>query len=134
MAAYAAPPSAAVPPTSPEVSEQQNPLAQFLQNQGSPDQQAGAPGVNAMNLVEQKLNQVAAELKEVAKILVQNKPNAMPLLQKMLQAGSMLANEIQAGKPQNQAGQPGVQRQPPEPSGNGIPSPPTEEGGSPAMA
>lgn len=104
------PPSLSAPPTAPEVSEQQGPIAQFVQNRESPqDQQAPGPG-NAMALVSQKLNQVASSLKEVAKILVTNKPTLMPVLEKMLQAGSMLMNEVQSGMPQSQTGQASAQR------------------------
>ena len=123
MAAYAAPPSLSEPPTSPEVSEQQGPVAQFAQGyQGGPDQQAGA-GQNSMALVTQKLNQVASELKEVAKLLV-SKPNVMPILQRMLAAGSMLMNEIQGEQKGQQGGQAGIPRNRPE-------APP--EGGSPPI-
>jgi hypothetical protein len=118
VAAYAAPPSLDTPPTSPDVSDQQGPIAQFVQGQGQP----GGQGGNATALLSQKLNQVASELKEVAQILNTTKPNLMPILQNMLRAGSMLMSEIQADK--KQGGQAGVQRQQPE-------APP--EGGSPPI-
>jgi len=135
VAAYAAPPSLEAPPASLDVQEQQGPAAQFAQNyQQPPGQQAGGQGVNAMALAEQKLNQVASDLKEVAKLLVTSKPNLMPILQKMAQAGSMLMSEIQAGKPGGQQGQPGAQRSAPEPPGGGAPSmSPPDEGAQPAI-
>lgn len=125
MAASAAPPTLESPPVSPEVAgQQQGPSAQFIQGQ------PGGQGATADNLALQKLNQVASDLKEVAKVLVQSKPNLVPLLQRSLQALSMLTNELMAGK--QQMGQPGMQRQAPAPpdqsqegSGEGAP-PPTE--------
>lgn len=121
MAAYAPPsappPSPAQPPTSPDVAAQQSPVSQFLQGYQPQGEQAQAPGANAAALAAQKLNQVAADLKEVAKVLVTSKPNLMPLLQRMLSAGSMLMNELQTSLPQAQAGQAGVQRGPGSNSG-----------------
>lgn len=64
-----------------------------------------------MALVVQKLNSIASDLKEVAKLLVNTKPNLMPVLQKMLQAGSMLMSEIQSAQKGQQQGQPGPQAQ-----------------------
>lgn len=67
-----------------------------------------------MALVEQKLNSIAADLKEVAKILVSSKPNLMPVLQKMVEAGKMLMSEVQSSKPQAQQGMAGQPRGGPE--------------------
>jgi hypothetical protein len=118
--AAAAPPTLEAPPVAPEVSEQQaGPSAQFIQGQ-----EGGQPG-SASALVEQKLNQVASDLKEIAKILVQSKPNLVPLLQRSIQALSMLMNEVQQGK--QQVGQQGVQRQMPAAQGPEGP----EEGSPP---
>ena len=126
MAALAAPPSLASPPTSPDVAEQQSPTAQFAQGY---QPQVGEGGANsAMELAAQNLNQVASLLKDVAKVLVTSKPNLMPILQRMVQAGSMLMNEVQSNKPGSQVGQAGVQRQPPETAGAGP------EGGAPPPA
>jgi len=108
--AAAAPPTLDAPPQAPGVTDQQagpedqqqGPSAQFIQWQDSGNQ-----------LVEQKLNKVAADLKDVAKVLVQSKPNLVPLLQRSLQALSMLMNEIQQGK--QQQGKAGMQRSTPEP-------------------
>lgn len=118
MASPAAPPlTLSAPPTAPEVTEQQGPTAEFVQNRQSPQGEQAPGPANAAGLIEQKLNQVAAMLKEVAKMLVTNKPDLMPILEKMLQAGSMLMNELQQSMPKNQAGQAGVQRQAsPEPT------------------
>ncbi len=80
-----------------------------------------------MALVEQKLNQVAGELRDVARILMMSKPALMPVLQKMIQAGAMLMQEINKAKPQGQqpTGPPQAQ-----PSGGEQPGPtgPTEVG------
>jgi hypothetical protein len=119
VAAYAAPPSLDSPPTSPDVSEQQSPTAQFVNGQQG---QPGQEGSSASALLVQNLNQVASMLKQVAQILQTTKPNLMPILQNMLRAGSMLMAQIQQDK--QQGGQPGVQRQQPE-------APP--EGGSPPI-
>lgn len=108
-AAASAPPSLDTPPASPEVTGQQaGPSAQFIQGQGGQG--------SANDYAVGKLNQVASDLKDIAKVLVQTKPNLVPLLQRALQALSMLMNEVQSSK--QQMGQPGVQRQPPEPQGD----------------
>jgi len=125
VAAYAAPPTLESPPVSPEVAgQQQGPSAQFIQGQ------PGGQGATADNLALQKLNQVASDLKEVAKVLVQSKPNLVPLLQRSLQALSMLTNELMAGK--QQQGQPGMQRQAPAPPDQGQEG--SEEGAPPPVA
>jgi hypothetical protein len=122
-AAAAAPPSLESPPASPEVTGQQaGPSAQFIQGQGP-----GGQGSSASALALQKLNQVASDLKEVAKVLVQAKPNLVPLLQRSLQALSMLTNELMQG--QQQMGQPGMQRQAPAPPDQGQEG--SEEGAPP---
>ena len=66
-----------------------------------------------MALVEQKLNQVATELRDVAKVLVMSKPALMPVLQKMIQAGAMLMQEISKSKQEGQPQQPSGPPQPP---------------------
>jgi len=73
-----------------------------------------------MALVEQKLNQVASDLRDVAKVLVMSKPALMPVLQKMIQAGAMLMQEITKD---NQQAQPQQPSGPPEaPGGEGAES------------
>lgn len=112
-AAQAAPPALDNPPISPDVEDQQSPVSQYIQNQQGEGGQAQGPGANAGALVEQKMNQVAGILKEVAQLLVNFKPHVMPVLQKGVQALSMVMNEVQTSKQQAQQGQPGIQRQPP---------------------
>lgn len=124
MGALARPPMTA-PPTAPAVASQQGPVSQYLTNyQPSGEQAVGQP---PMALVEQKLNQVAGELRDVARILMMSKPALMPVLQKMIQAGAMLMQEINKAKPQGQqpTGPPQAQ-----PSGGEQPGPtgPTEVG------
>jgi len=104
------PPALSVPPTAPDVAEQQGPLAQYVQNQdASAADVQQAPKQNASALVERKMNEVAGGLKEVATLLVSNFPDLMPILEKMLQAGSMIMNQIQTN--QKQAGRASSQRQ-----------------------
>lgn len=93
------------PPTAPAVAAQQGgPSSQYMQNyQASGGGQAGPP---PMALVEQKLNGVASELRDVAKVLVMSKPALMPVLQKMIQAGAMLMQEVNKDKQQGQGQQP----------------------------
>jgi len=88
-------------------------VSQQLQPSGS-----GQVGPPPLALVEQKLNQVASDLRDVAKVLVMSKPALMPVLQKMIQAGAMLMQEINAAKQQGQPQQP-----------SGPPEPPGGEGG-----
>jgi hypothetical protein len=95
-------------------------MAQFVQGQGAP---GGQDNPNA--LVEQNLNQVAAKLKEVAQVLSTAKPALMPVLQRALQALSMVMSEVQSGK--KEQGQPGVERGQP-----GPPGPEGANGASPA--
>jgi hypothetical protein len=64
-----------------------------------------------MALVEQKLNQVALDLRDVARVLAMSKPALMPVLQKMIQAGSMLMQEVTKDKQQQQGPQPGPPQQ-----------------------
>ena len=111
MGALARPPMQE-PPTAPAVAAQQGgPVGQYLSNyQPSGDGQAGPP---PMALVEQKLNQVATELRDVAKVLVMSKPALMPVLQKMIQAGAMLMQEIGKSKQEGQQPQPSGPPQPP---------------------
>ena len=118
MGALARPPMTD-PPTAPAVAAQQGgPVSQYPNNyQPSGTGQVGPP---PMALVEQKLNQVASDLRDVAKVLVMSKPALMPVLQKMIQAGAMLMQEITKD---NQQAQPQQPSGPPEaPGGEGAES------------
>ncbi len=103
MGALARPPMQE-PPTAPAVAAQQaGPSGQYMQNYQGSGGEAGPP---PMALVEQKLNGVASELRDVAKVLVMSKPALMPVLQKMIQAGAMLMQEVNKDKQQGQGPQP----------------------------
>jgi hypothetical protein len=82
-----------------------------------------------MALVEQKLNQVATELRDVAKVLVMSKPALMPVLQKMIQAGAMLMQEIGKSKQEGQQPQPSGPPQPPGGEGAQAAASPTMDQG-----
>lgn len=104
------------PPTAPAVAAQQGgPVGQYLKNYQPQDGQ-NSVGPPPMALAEQKLNSVASDLRDVAKVLVMSKPALMPVLQKMIQAGAMLMQEITKDKMQAQ-GQPAQPSGPPEPPG-----------------
>lgn len=124
----AAPPALSRPPQAPEVTDQQGPVSQFVSGYQPDESQSGPP---PLKLAEQKLSEVAMGLRDVARILVMSKPALMPVLQKMIQAGSMLMNEISKANPQKQQGQPG----PPTagPPAEGPQGAPPGEGMSPGM-
>lgn len=86
-----APPPVSAPPTSPDVAQQQGPISQFLRQGGDQQVQNFSP----LALAEQRLNQVALAMRDVAKVLVNIKPELMPVWEKMMQAGTMLLGEIQ---------------------------------------
>ena len=125
MAATATPPLSA-PPTAPQVASQQGgPVGQYLS--GYQPQGEQAVGQPPMALVEQKLNQVALDLRDVARVLAMSKPALMPILQKMIQAGSMMMQEI--GKDKQQGPQPG----PPQPAQGGGEEGQPGQGAGPGM-
>lgn len=102
------------PPTAPAVAAQQGgPSSQYMQSY----QGGGQAGPPPMALVEQKLNGVASELRDVAKVLVMSKPALMPVLQKMIQAGAMLMQEVNKDKQQGQGQQPSGPPQGPQSGG-----------------
>lgn len=125
MAAYAAPPQLDQPPASPEVTDQQGPVARFVEGYQGGGGQPGGGAQDATALLERNMNEVAAKLKEVAQTLSQFKPNLLPVLERMIQAGSFLMNQLQSAKPGMQAGKASVERSQPEP--------PMAEGGSPPL-
>ena len=89
--------------------QQGGPVGQYLS--GYQPQGEQAVGQPPMALVEQKLNQVALDLRDVARVLAMSKPALMPVLQKMIQAGSMLMQEVTKDKQQQQGPQPGPPQQ-----------------------
>ena len=106
------PPPIYAPPTDPAVAGQQaGPMAQFMAKQqgGGPGaDQGGPPQPPPLMMVEQVMNQVALQLRDVARVLLMSKPMLMPILQKMIQAGSMLMDEIQKTNGQGQQGTDGT--------------------------
>ena len=125
------PPPVTAPPTAPEVSQQQGPISRFIQQQdptGGQGQGQDAANFSAMGLVEQRLNQVALLMRDVAKVLVTAKPELMPVWEKMMQAGTMLLGEVQkAGGGQQQGppqGAPPAQQEqePGSDQGQGMPA------------
>lgn len=82
------------PPVSPDVASQQMPpMAAFAgQGQGQAPTQANPQS----DFLLAKLNEVAASLTDVAKIVSQTNPELMPIVQKMAQAGAMLMSEVQS--------------------------------------
>ena len=112
----------ATPPIPPNIAAQQMPSAlRFMQSAGGP-QGAGAappsPGhdpnsgkqFDSMSFVEDRMNQIASLLKDVADVLVLDKPALMPIIQRMSQAGSAIMQEIQTGQA-NQGPSPGPNEQ-----------------------
>lgn len=92
-------------PVPPAVTQQQAPpaLRQFVQ-QGGGNPMAGAQGAVAAapsdQLIEQMLNVVAKNLENIAKIVVNDKPQLMPLLKPVVQGLAAFANEIKIGSGQ----------------------------------
>ena len=108
----AQPPPVTAPPPSPDVTQQQGPISQFLKRGGD----AQVANFNPLQLAEQRLNQVALAMRDVAKVLVNVKPELMPVWEKMMQAGTMLLSEIQKAS-QGQTSQ-GSQATPPQDQGS----------------
>ena len=95
------------PPTSPDVLRQQlPPMAQYAQ-QGQEllggASANGQPSAEPSEYAKSELDKIAASLMNVAKVIGQTKPELMPLVQKMAEAGSMLSNELQAQNPETGA-------------------------------
>jgi hypothetical protein len=83
--------------------------AQMLANKPS-DAMSADPSAFA----KKELDDIAAKLMNVAKVLSQTKKELMPLVQKMAEAGSMLSNELQsAAVPPAPAGGPAPEEQAP---------------------
>jgi hypothetical protein len=99
MGAPPQPMGGAAPPVDPNVAAQQMPsMGQFAGQMGG--QQGGDP---AMDFLVSKMNEIAASLTDVAKVISQRKPALMPIIQKMAQAGSMIMSEVQSGQQQGGA-------------------------------
>lgn len=97
--------TSAMPPLPPDVQQQQMPPAlRFMQNAGA-GQAMGNPAqsFDSGAFAKDRLNQVAALLSDVAKVLVVDKPVLMKPLQLMIQAGSMIMNDLEANSPEGGA-------------------------------
>lgn len=83
-----------MPPLPPDVVQQQAPAPlRFMQQAGSASN-GQAQQFNQSAFLEDRLNQMAGLMKDVADVLVITKPALMPILQKMIQAGSAIMSEI----------------------------------------
>lgn len=89
------------PPLPPSVTAQQSPLTRFSQTAGggNPATTNGASTQqgNAMELVGAMLSEVGQKLTDIAKILVNEKPQLVAILKPAVQALAMLQNETQQG-------------------------------------
>ena len=89
------------PPMSPDVLQQQMPpMSQYSPQADAmlgakPEDQMGA---DPSAFAKKELDDIAAKLMNVAKVLSQTKKELMPLVQKMAEAGSMLSNELQSAQ------------------------------------
>ncbi len=87
-------PTPANPPIPPSIAAQQVPMAQYAQAQA----QGGGPGTgqeqSSMALVQSLLTGVGQDLERVAKVLVIDKPELIPILKESVNALSMLNNEV----------------------------------------
>ena len=112
-------PNQAGPPTSPDVMAQQMPPMSAYGPQGEQMLNGAAggdqSGADPTAFAKKELDDIAAKLMNVAKVLSQTKKELMPLVQKMAEAGSMLSNELQTmgvppPEPQAAAGPPSAEQ------------------------
>lgn len=91
--------SMAAPPLPPDVVRQQMPPAmQFMQNAGAASQNA-MQSFNGLAMAKERLQQIVALLKDVADVIVIERPALVKHLQIMAQAGSAIMSEIEANQP-----------------------------------
>ncbi len=87
-------PSPMQPPVSPSIAAQQVPMADYARSAAGGGQGGPPPDDQAsMGLVQSLLSSVGNELEKVAKVLVQAKPELIPVLKQAVNALSMLMNE-----------------------------------------
>lgn len=89
-------------PLPPAIAQQQAPpLRQFVQHAGSGSPMAGAQGAVAAApsdmLIQQMLEVVGQNLENIAKIVVNEKPQLVPLLKPVVQGLAAFSNEIKTG-------------------------------------
>jgi hypothetical protein len=106
-----------MPPIPPDVTAQQMPAPmRFMQGAGAQQQAATGQQFDTNAFIEDRMNQVAALLKDVADVLVVEKPALMGIVSKMAQAGSAIMSEIKTGNQDQPApGQGDPQAQFPKP-------------------
>lgn len=83
-------PSPANPPVSPSIAAQQVPMAQYAQAQA----QGSGQGQASMALVQSLLTGIGQDAERVAKVLVVDKPELIPILKQAVSALSMLMDEV----------------------------------------
>jgi len=120
-----------MPPIPPAIQMQQAPAAmRYVQGgYGRPDQGQGssAPPVaqdqdvmrqfSGTELIKELMSQVAAKLAQVATATLQQRPDLVPLLQRMGTIGSAFMNELMTAESQDQQGQQGSSLAPGSPEG-----------------
>lgn len=90
-----------MPPPSMDIQAQQAPLPDMAQFAGQ-----GQGGPNAsIQFATSKMNEIAAGLGQVARVIQLVKPELMPLIEKIAMAGSMIVNELTANQNQMAQGQ-----------------------------
>lgn len=104
------------PPPPPDVVAQQNPgmVSQFVQGY-QPGMEA-APSA-PRDLIRQRMMGIAEGLRDVARVIATTDPSLMPILKRMVEAGSMLMNSLDQSEQETRSGSASVQRVPPEPVG-----------------
>lgn len=93
-----APPPAQGPPTAPPVRDQQMPPMSVFAGGPAPGVSPALDQPTGMNFAETEMAAIAEKLVNVAKVLESDSPQLMPILKKMVEAGSMLMNELQVAK------------------------------------
>lgn len=87
-------PSPANPPVAPSVAAQQVPMAQYAQAQAQGGGAGTSQAQSSMALVQSLLIGVGNDLTRVAKVLIVDKPELIPILKESINSLSMLNNEV----------------------------------------
>jgi hypothetical protein len=94
----------ATPPLPPDVTQQQNPLVDYAQGAMQNGMQPGGPQPSAQRL-EQLVNQSVEGLAQIASLVDQEKPAALPIVKMIAQMFAKLVQEVKSSK-QGQSQQP----------------------------
>ena len=88
----------AQPPIPPQIAAQQGPppIRQFAQGAGGA-QAGGDQSQNSDQLASSLLDQIGKQMTQLAQIIVQTKPELVPILKQSIQALSMVAGKIKTG-------------------------------------